>query len=97
MVPNLLLLPNFQVYNTLCACINLQLILIGTKTPSLVVKIENNTAQNIYYGKKYQVTPVWGDDGTLLSSSTITLVSQAAKKSLIGGIFTKGVLICDLL
>lgn len=68
----------------------------GTDSPSIVVKITNNTAKDLFYGKKYHVQVVYADDGSSLSGATITAIDPVSQKSISSGIFTTGILVCDL-
>jgi arylesterase / paraoxonase len=65
----------------------------NTIAPSKVVKITNNTAHDQFYGKKYLVESVWADDGSGLSLSSQALVAEG--KTIISGIFSRGVMVCN--
>lgn len=64
----------------------------NTLAPSKVVKITNNTGQDQFYGKKYVVETVWADDGSTLSTASQCVV--AGEKTVISGIFSRGVVVC---
>ncbi len=61
--------------------------------PSKVVKVTNNTAGDVFFGKKFKTERVFADDGHLVSGSTIAIVANG--KSFISGLFDDHMVICE--
>ena len=61
---------------------------------SKVVRVAPNTGQDIFYGKKYTVTEIYSDDGTVLSGIANAVASKETKKVVLSTVFTQGVLVC---
>jgi hypothetical protein len=63
--------------------------------PSAVLKIQRNHGQDLFFGKRWNITTLLSDDGTLLPGSTVFAHDSAASPlSLVSGLFTEGILRC---
>ncbi|KAL7753160.1 hypothetical protein RI367_001614 [Sorochytrium milnesiophthora] len=64
-------------------------------SPTVVVKISNNTSNERFYGKKWLVEKIFSDSvGTMMTGGTVAAAHPATKQMLIGGIFHPAVLLC---
>jgi sugar lactone lactonase YvrE len=61
---------------------------------SMVIKVTNNTNQDAFYGKKFNVDVVLADSGKLISGATAVVPSKKHKKMLVSGLFGNGILVC---
>jgi hypothetical protein len=64
----------------------------AAKSPSVVTKVVPNNDEDQFYGKKYKASEVYVDDGSNLSAATVAVVY--GDKSVVSGIYTKGIMVC---
>eukprot|EP00842_Homolaphlyctis_polyrhiza_P003000 jgi/Hompol1/3700/HPOL_000835-RA len=62
-------------------------------SPSQVVKISIKEG-DVYYGDRFKIETVLSDDGVRMPAASIYVADAATRKSVIGGIYLKGIYIC---
>ena len=65
-------------------------------SPTLVSKVSENTDSDLFYGKRYKSTTFFEDDGAKISTGSIAVISLDGKKLALGGVMSKGILVCDI-
>ncbi|KAL7753159.1 hypothetical protein RI367_001613 [Sorochytrium milnesiophthora] len=64
-------------------------------SPTVVVKISNNTDAQQFYGKKWAVDVIFSDaSARLISAGTVAAAHDESGTVLIGGVMSKGVVLC---
>ena len=67
-----------------------------TLSPSAVVKIEQNRGTDLFYGKRWNESTLFVDDGSLLSGSSVFVYDSGVSPiSLISGAWSEGILVCS--